>query len=236
MLKSLGRPLALACAFGAAGVTPAVAGVVDFEDVMPGIYFPGDPDFGSFTSGGMNFRMSGLDFGVVDTAEAFFFGNAPAGSTGQFYAGLNDYGWLTMTSASTGLFSLQGFDFGFVAPLPGVGIPGLSPGLLVAFGTDAAGNDVFEQWDFGSPDDDGNFAFATVGAGALGAFSGVSMRSVTFAACVYFETDAGELICSPADNLAQFALDNIRTVPVPASLAITLLGLGLLTASRRRGQ
>ena len=67
------------------------------------------------------------------------------------------------------------------------------------------------------------------GAGDLGdAFPGW-VSSVTFVACLY---DGGGCVF-PADNLAQFALDNIA-VPTPATWMLVALALGAGGAVRRR--
>ena len=181
MLKSSVRQLALAGALGAMAAGMASAGVVDFEDVVaPAVFVPGE----SFSSGGMTFTMSGADFGVVESAAAFLFGNAPLGSTGNFYAGLNDFGLVTMTGGYLGQFRIFGFDFGFVAPAPGSGFPGFGFGQLKATAIDALGNSITEAWDFGNADDNGDFSMLHVGPGNLGALD-VKLQQVTFSACLY---------------------------------------------------
>lgn len=228
MLKTLGRHAALVGALCAAATGSASAGVVDFEDVAPpAVFVPGE----SFVSGGVTFTLTGADIGVVDSAAAFLFGNAPLGASGNFYAGLNDFGWVTLSGGNVGLVQLNGFDFGFLAPVPGSGFPGFGVGMLMAVAIDASGAQVSEAWDFGNANGDGDFSFLHVGAGDLGALAG-AVQNVTFMACLYDQTGA---CVTPAGNLAQFALDNIDiSVPEPTTLFATMAGLGLLAASRRR--
>lgn len=208
---------ALACgaAMGLAAAMPASAGTVTFEDVVPNLFATGD----TFTSGDFSFATDGF-FGAVDTSGGFFYA-APAGSVGQFYSGLNDSS-VRMTATSGGYVQLSGFDFAYVGDA-------FSAGRLVAQGDDGNGNIYVESWAFNP------LGFISVGAGDLGAFSS-RMASVTFSACINI---AGVCTSNPnlTQNLAQFAIDNIRAdVPEPASLALVLAALGVAGATTRRRQ
>ncbi len=224
-MKKFGwRKLAAAAALGMAAALPAQAGLVTFEDLLPSGYFVGD----NFSSGGFSFSVGGLGFGLVDEAAAFsLFGNAPTGSTGQFFAALNDSS-LTVSGGAVGLISISGFDFSFVAPIGGIGGPD-AVGRLLAAGVDALGAAYLESWEFGVADANGDYGFST--QGATGALAG-GVRSATFTACVY---DASANCVFPANNQAQFAIDNIRAqLPEPTSPALVALGLALALAGTAR--
>ena len=211
----LNRALAV-FALGAAVALPAQAVLIDFEDVVPTL-FTGT----SVSSSGFDFASSGTGFSGVDSAGTFLFGNAPANSIGQFLFGLNTDA-LTMTQAGGGAFNLVGFDYSFVAPFSALGA-GLSAGMLHLVAIASGGGVVTDDIDFGLSDANGNWNFSGYSTSALS-----SVTSVTFSACVYVGNG-----CVFANNLAQFAVDNLR-VPEPASVALALAALGLLAATRRR--
>ena len=207
-------------------MSAAQADVVTFEDVAPTPAFFAEGD--SFSSGGMNFSVgfAGLGFGVVGTTADFVFAAPPTGTSGNFFAALNDSG-VTMTAPDGGRFYVAGFDYGFVAPFPNLGGP--SPGLMVVIWQDGLGGSGVSGYDFGDTDQDGNWTMRQAGNPDLGdAFPGW-VSSVTFVACLY----AGNGCVFPADNLAQFALDNVA-VPVPATWMLVALALGAGGAVRRR--
>ena len=235
MKRSICRAAALTGVMTAFAAFPAHAGLVTFDDLSPNLYFPGD----AFVSGGLNFSLSPQflsvpqpGFGTVDTAAGLSsFSNAPTGNSTQFYAGLNDNS-VTM-SAGSQVFVLASFDFGFVPP---VGTSGSSsPGALIAYWTDAFGATGFSGFDFGSADSNGDWAFLRANMAAPSFSSGapttVDFQSVTFFACLY----SGPECNRPANNQAQFALDNITAnVPLPSSLLLAGLGLAGLVVTRRR--
>ena len=233
MKKFAWRASVCAGVLGALAAIPAQAGNVTFDDLAPNLYFPGD----GFVSGGMTFSVPtgpffGIPqpgFGIVDTAASLsLFSNAPTGNATQFYAGLND-NFLRMTSASP-TFVLTAFDFGFVPPVPSPNT--ISPGALVAYWTDIHGVDGFSAFDFGNSDSNGDWAFlrANMATPSFGVGTSTDLRSVTFFACLY-----SGITCNwPANNQAQFALDNVAFVPLPSTWLLAGLGLAGLVVARRR--
>lgn len=204
---------------------PAQAGIIDFEDVTPTLISGGQ----SLVSGGYRFTSDGFGFSGVDNASAFSaFANAPANADSQFLFGLNNDG-LLMEGESGGSFTLEGFDFSFIAPLGGLGA-NINAGALLVIGEGLSGS-VFEFFDFPVSNLDGNFLFGSVGLAQLGSLASVEFQAVTFLACVY-QAD-GSCSFDALDIPAQFALDNIR-VPEPGTIFLMLTGLAALGVSRRR--
>jgi hypothetical protein len=198
----------------------AQAATVDFESLPASLFFSGD----SFSENGFKLGVSG-DFGIVDTAAAFFIAQAPTGNDTQFYAGLND-SLLVLTSAGGLPFRLSGFDAAFIAPEPQG--PGVLAGRIFASGVDSFGNAVFGSWEFAPSADDGSFAFLNYNAG-FSAFG--SLQSVSFGACVYTDTGGCE---HPYQNLGQFALDNVNVAVVPEPSTYALLAFGLTALALRQ--
>jgi hypothetical protein len=228
MKKQIWRAwLSIAAVLGLAAGTPAHAELVTFDDVVPPTPY-GDGE--SFVSGGFLFTQVGM-FGVVDGPAGFSaFGNAPTNAVDQFYAGLNDSG-VTMTTGNDRALMIQGFDFSFVPFVTGYYPENYIPGALLAYYETFSGALGMEYWFFSGADANGAFAFSSVGSGDLGGL-GQALRSVTFVACVW---DEGGVCINPADNLAQFAIDNIyASVPEPGSLGLALVGLALMGGVARR--
>ena len=204
---------------------PAQAALIDFEDVTPNIFGPGE----GFISRGYGFTFDAFGIGVVDSAATFLFGNAPPNANGQFVAALNTAG-IVMRSATDDPFLISAFDYSFIAPLPGIGVPGGVVGELHLIGLNAVGAIVTASFLLPAADANGDFPFGTIFANQLGALGlGGPLASLGFFSCVYVGAT-----CAFDDNLAQFALDNIRTVPAPSTLALALLAIGLVGAVRRR--
>ena len=223
------RALVCAAALGTMALTPTQAAVVTFDDLAPNLFVAGE----SFSSGGFKFAPdSGLHqfllpngFTVVDTAVAY--AAPPTGNATQFAGVLND-GSVTMTSSSD--FTLAGFDFGFIAPVPGsTG----SVGMVVIAAVPTNGGLLFDAFDFGQANQSGNWAFNTASL-ANSAIAGRFLTSVTFYACLY-DGGPNNSCTYPALNLAQFAIDNITTqIPEPGSLALAVAAVCLAVAARRR--
>jgi hypothetical protein len=223
-LKTL-RSVAASCTLALAAAAPAIAGNVDFEDVLPTLNSAGVVA----TSGGLVFTSDGFGFSGVDSAVAFSsFGNAPSNAQGQFLFALNTDG-ITVTNADGGGLMLGSVDVSFIAPVGGLGA-GIEPGELYVVGTESGtGALLFDTFAFPASTGNGDFAFTSVTFGGL---AGRYVSEVSFFACVYDSTG----FCSFADPTAQFALDNISYIPTPASLALVIGALGLLAATRRRSQ
>jgi hypothetical protein len=221
---NLGR-LALAVAALAAS-TLAAAGVryVGFEGTPQAIYSNGD----NFVDAGlsmMTLGQGGLDGAVVDSAGCFLVA-CPSGNAGQFYTGLNDGG--LKISAFGALMNLTSLDFAFVLPVPQL-VAG-SVGALVLAGIDAGGAVHQITRDFGLQDGNGEYVFETWNFAS--SFSAIGFSSLTVRACLF---DGAGGCVNPANNQAQFAVDNIGLLPEPASVALVGVSLfGLLAAGRRR--
>jgi len=214
---------------------PALASTLSFEGVRAGtILFPGD----SINEGGFELTAT-YSASVVDTPAAFGAGTgldlaAPLGNPTQFFIGLNDAG-ISLKSSDGSVFGLAGFDFGFVSALVGLFNPGEEAGLFLADYTKEDGSTGFDAWSFGAADADGKFSFISAGLADMGGLAS-GIREVEFYACTFDIAGA----CTFGDNFSQFALDNIRinvpagTVPLPGTLALTLLALGLAGGLRAR--
>lgn len=206
----------------------ASASVVTFEGLDPTIYATGD----SFANGGANLTVVGGNFfsgALINGSDPNTCSVAacPTGNASKYFAGLNDGG---LNVAAGGGITITSLDFGFLAPTP---VPGLSGfGRLVVEGIFADGSSYYTSTEFSGSDANGNFGFKHWNLGD--GFSNYRFASVNVFACLY---SAQGSCVSPADNQAQFGVDNIDyTVPEPGSLALVGLSLAGLAAARRRRQ
>jgi hypothetical protein len=217
------RALAGALICSAAACLPAQATSLNFEDVDPTL-FSGS----SITTRGFELASGGQGFSGVDDPAAFLMANAPANANSRFAFALNSDN-LTLSHESGNGFYLFGFDAAFIAPFGGIG-PDIDAGELHLTATTSNGNVINESFWFGLSDASGNWNFLSFTTQAL---NGLQLASVEFSACVY---DANSCVFGLNQNvLPQFALDNLSlSVPEPASLVLTLAGLGLAGVSLRR--
>lgn len=205
----------------------ASAGVLTFNGQAPNIFAGGD----TFMEGDVKVSVLGpvdnFAGALLDGADPFscFTAACPGGNASMYFAGLNDGGMNLMLAGSD--ISLTSLDFGFIAPLPVPGLTGF--GQLVLQGLFADGSSMFASRDFSGADNSGNFSFSRWDID--GAFSTSRFSSINVMACLY--TDTGTCV-NPADNQAQFGVDNIAFVPEPGSMALVGLSLAGLAAVRRR--
>ncbi len=214
----------LALAIGiAAACSTASAGMVTFESFVPGIYTNGDMNVNGkqiITTVG----QGGFDGAIINGSDPFSCDIAvcPSGNSSNYYAGLND-GGMSLTNLG-GATQLRGLDFGFILPVDAV--LNFAVGRLVIIAND--GTMISREFDLQGAD--GKYGFAHWNIDGL--FSHTGSKEFTFIACLY--TSGGECV-NPANNQAQFAIDNIAYVPEPATMSLFGISiLGMLAAARRR--
>lgn len=204
---------------GATLAPVAQAALVTFNDVGPGTpLFDGGP----VTSGGFTFAAGTVSSGgLVETTGLL---GAPD-NDGSQALGMYFDSSVTMTQVGGLSFFLVGLDFSAINF-------GQAGGQLVMQGLRADGVGTIQVSQNYAVDANGAFKFATLGAGDLGGLASNLLQSVNFSGCTF---DAlGACVGPTFQNFNNFALDNIRAVPEPGSLALVALALGVAGMARRR--
>ncbi len=157
----------------------------------------------------------------------------PVGNTSTFYAGVND-GVLAMGRSDGQLFTLAGFDVGFVGAMTGADFPSNTPLVMKVQGTRADNSTLVATVVLAGPAG-GSFQFQSASLSA--AFQAIAFKEIFFYG---LPCDTGGNCTGFNSNLGQFALDNINVaaaspVPEPGSLLLMCLGLfGIAACTRGR--
>lgn len=224
----------LSAMFGAAAVlaTPAMA-TVTFDNFMPDVFNGGS----TLTEDGFTMTVEdspagpGLAGAIVNPADlnSCSLIACPIGATSNYYAGINDGGIVFTRNDNFG-FHLNSLDFAFVAPLTGA-ITGAVGKLDISGISQSTGGTFSASIDF-PQQMSGQYAFSNWVLSSR--FSDVVFSQLSISACIY-DIDGG--CYRPAENLSQFAIDNVNVaaVPEPSTWAMFAIGLlGLAAAARRR--
>jgi hypothetical protein len=158
--------------------------------------------------------------------------SCPVGASGNYLGILNDGAVTISLDGTLGVgFTLSRLKFAFLAPVPQ--FDG-SYGRLQLNGIDNSGNAIARSFALPGQDGNGHFIFDT--ALLDSAFTSTVLSSITINACVNDGTGCINSLANPANNLAQFALDdiNVNVVPEPASGLLFMLGLGAVGLAARR--
>lgn len=151
--------------------------------------------------------------------------SCPVNNTSQYYAGLGDgYFYFGMNDDSN--FRVKSLQASFMrAGADSVAVKG----ALLLQGFDAGGTPIgaVKQLDLPGANGSGQFNFTTFD---LGSFTDTSFSYVLVLGYACDATNG----CSRTSTLANFAIDNIETVPEPMTWALIGLGLIGLGISRRR--
>lgn len=216
--KSWARHL-IGAAVLAATVPVVAAPMIDFEPEQRFV-FAGD----SYAQAGFLVTPSGggdalVDFSTCDPASEY----CAVGNATSYLTALND-AQLTITSANGDFFNLGSFDASFF-PSPWLDFTGSMFRLLLA-GTTSGGGAVMQTVDLLEDGISGNFLFNSYSVDS----SFAQLSSVSFSVCLW----NGTVCATPAQNDAQFAIDNIAFVPEPSAAWLVALGLAGLAFARRR--
>lgn len=218
--------LALAIA-AATACSAASADMITFESVAPDVFDGGN----TFVDGLSTLTVLGEGFSGATVGAGDMFAcdivTCPKGNLSSYYLGLND-GALSVKFTDGGPIRLQGLDFGFVLPLP-TAVNG-PVGRLQVTGVRMNGTLASISKEFNGQDGNGDYLFQHWNIS--GQFGQTNFKSIMFNACVY---DIDGACSSQAENLAQFAIDNIAVaVPEPSSWLLMGLGLAAVGAIARR--
>jgi hypothetical protein len=212
-----------ACAF-------AQAGVLNFETALDSpFFFSGDHvQMGEYWvesyGGAQTTDLAGMiiDGSDSDTCVGV---SCPVNNKSRYYAGLDD-GYFYFGLNSDGNFKVKSLQASFI----GAGqasFPAVS-GLLVLQGFNFSGAAVGGALQIGlAGPSNGAFNFATYNTGAFG------NNELSFVRVLGYACDAAGS-CNRSSNLANFAIDNIVTVPEPTTFALLGLGLVGFAFARRR--
>jgi hypothetical protein len=223
-LKKIVAAAALsACAF-------AQAGVLTFETPVDSpFFFSGDHvQMGEYWvesyGGTLTTDLAGAIIDGSDSGTCFSV-SCPVNNQSHYYAGLDD-GYFYFGLNSDGNFKVKSLQASFI----GAGqasFPAVS-GLLVLQGFNFAGAAVGGGLQIGlAGPSNGAFNFATYNTGAFG------NNELSFVRVLGYACDAAGS-CNRSSNLANFAIDNIVTVPEPTTFALLGLGLVGFAFARRR--
>jgi len=222
-------------------VAPAMAAVIHFDDIAPGIYSSGDvlqtsgyqflflADPTSAANGWSSGVGALLDGSTDSSCDILA---CPSGDSGNYLAILND-GGVSLSHARG--FTLAGFDYSFIAPVAG-GID-QNWGRLQLSGMLRDGSMMTASLDFPGQGSDGNYHFQPALLPA--AFGSQVFLDLTFNACIFNALGlCSNTLAFPAFNQAQFGLDNIsiNAVVEPSTSMLMLAGLaaiGMLPRRRR---
>jgi hypothetical protein len=218
------------CAAVLAVSSVAQAGVLDFEGQVdsPFVFASDHIKVGSYWiesyGGSLNTDLVGAFVDGSDPASCFSV-SCPTNNASQYYTGLDD-GYFYFGMNDDSLFRLGSLRASFIgngqASFPAVA------GMLVLQGFNAMGQAVGAARQLGlSGPIGGQFRFGTFDLSSI-------KEQFAFVRVLGYACDATGN-CNRNSNLANFAIDDIVTVPEPGSLALFGLGVaGLGLASRRR--